>query len=139
MSVHDEDVKTLLNDLIDRYGYDFTGYAEASLKRRINRLFELDRFPSFAEFRFRILNDAEYFRRLVEELTVNITEMLRDPLFYKAVREEVIPVLEKTGASKFGIKSGEGMFSYTPEQTKALQGERARKLVAVRRILEGRE
>ena len=66
MSVHDEDVKTLLNDLIDRYGYDFTGYAEASLKRRINRLFELDRFPSFAEFRFRILNDAEYFRRLVE-------------------------------------------------------------------------
>jgi 3-hydroxybutyryl-CoA dehydrogenase/5-formyl-3-hydroxy-2-methylpyridine 4-carboxylate dehydrogenase len=48
-------------------------------------------------------------------------------------------VLEKTNASKFGIKSGEGMFSYTPEQTKALQGERARKLVAVRRILEGRE
>lgn len=48
-------------------------------------------------------------------------------------------VLEKTDASKFGIKSGEGMFSYTPEQTRALQGERARKLVAVRRILEGKE
>jgi 3-hydroxybutyryl-CoA dehydrogenase/5-formyl-3-hydroxy-2-methylpyridine 4-carboxylate dehydrogenase len=48
-------------------------------------------------------------------------------------------VLEKTAAAKFGIKSGEGMFAYTPEQTKALQGERARKLVAVRRILEGRE
>jgi 3-hydroxybutyryl-CoA dehydrogenase/5-formyl-3-hydroxy-2-methylpyridine 4-carboxylate dehydrogenase len=55
-------------------------------------------------------------------------------------RDDVAPVvLEKTAASKFGIKSGEGMFSYTPEQTKALQGERARKLVAVRRILEGRE
>ena len=55
-------------------------------------------------------------------------------------RGDVAPmVLEKTNASKFGIKSGEGMFSYTPEQTKALQGERARKLVAVRRILEGRE
>lgn len=55
-------------------------------------------------------------------------------------RDDVAPmVLEKTNASKFGIKSGEGMFSYTPEQTKALQGERARKLVAVRRILEGRE
>lgn len=52
-------------------------------------------------------------------------------------RDDVAPmVLEKTNASKFGIKSGEGMFSYTPEQTKALQGERARKLVAVRRILE---
>ncbi|CCV12002.1 5-formyl-3-hydroxy-2-methylpyridine 4-carboxylate 5-dehydrogenase [Mesorhizobium sp. STM 4661] len=55
-------------------------------------------------------------------------------------RGDVAPiVLEKTGASKFGIKSGEGMFSYTAEQIKALQGERARKLVAVRRILEGRE
>jgi 3-hydroxybutyryl-CoA dehydrogenase/5-formyl-3-hydroxy-2-methylpyridine 4-carboxylate dehydrogenase len=55
-------------------------------------------------------------------------------------RDDVAPmVLEKTEASKFGIKSGEGMFSYTPEQTKALQSERARKLVAVRRILEGRE
>ncbi|WP_095198100.1 5-formyl-3-hydroxy-2-methylpyridine 4-carboxylate 5-dehydrogenase [Mesorhizobium carmichaelinearum] len=55
-------------------------------------------------------------------------------------RDDVAPmVLEKTNASKFGIKSGEGMFSYTPEQTKALQSERARKLVAVRRILEGRE
>jgi chemotaxis protein methyltransferase CheR len=93
MPVHDEDVKILLNDLIDRYGYDFTGYAEASLKRRINRLFDLDRFPSFAEFRFKIVSDADYFRRLVEELTVNVTEMLRDPLFYKALREEVIPVL----------------------------------------------
>ncbi len=55
-------------------------------------------------------------------------------------RGDVAPmVLEKTGAAKLGIKSGEGMFSYTPEQTKALQAERARKLVAVRRILEGRE
>lgn len=55
-------------------------------------------------------------------------------------RDDVAPmVLERTNASKFGIKSGEGMFSYTPEQTKALQADRARKLVAVRRILEGRE
>jgi 3-hydroxybutyryl-CoA dehydrogenase/5-formyl-3-hydroxy-2-methylpyridine 4-carboxylate dehydrogenase len=55
-------------------------------------------------------------------------------------RDDVAPmVLEKTGASKLGIKSGEGMFSYTPDQIKTLQGERARKLVAVRRILEGQE
>ncbi len=55
-------------------------------------------------------------------------------------RDDVAPmVLERTNASKFGIKSGEGMFSYTPEQTETLQADRARKLVAVRRILEGRE
>lgn len=54
-------------------------------------------------------------------------------------RDDVAPmVIEKTDASKFGIKSGEGVFSYTPEKIQALQAERARKLVAVRRILEGR-
>lgn len=48
-------------------------------------------------------------------------------------------VLSKAQEGKLGMKSGEGMFAYTPEQIAALQGERARKLVAIRRILENRE
>ncbi len=55
-------------------------------------------------------------------------------------RDDVAPmVAERAQASKFGIKSGEGIFSYSPEQAGALQAERAHKLVAIRRILEGRE
>jgi 3-hydroxyacyl-CoA dehydrogenase len=64
-------------------------------------------------------------------------------VIYKSVsskRNDLAPVvLEKTRASKFCSKYGEGMFSYTPEQIRALQGGRARKLVAVRRILENQE
>jgi 3-hydroxybutyryl-CoA dehydrogenase/5-formyl-3-hydroxy-2-methylpyridine 4-carboxylate dehydrogenase len=57
-----------------------------------------------------------------------------------ADRKDISPlVLGRTGEGKFGIKSGEGIFAYTPEQITALQGERARKLVAIRRILENRE
>ncbi|HMG51756.1 MAG TPA: 5-formyl-3-hydroxy-2-methylpyridine 4-carboxylate 5-dehydrogenase [Inquilinus sp.] len=48
-------------------------------------------------------------------------------------------VTERTQAGKLGIKSGEGIFPYTPDQIAALQAERARRLVAVRRILEGRD
>jgi len=48
-------------------------------------------------------------------------------------------VTDRTQAGKLGIKSGEGVFPYTPEQIRELQAERARRLVAVRRILEGRE
>jgi 5-formyl-3-hydroxy-2-methylpyridine 4-carboxylate dehydrogenase len=48
-------------------------------------------------------------------------------------------VTEKTDAGKLGIKSGEGLFSYTPERVAELQAERAKRLVAVRRALEGRE
>ena len=83
----------LLNDLFDGYGYDFTHYARASLKRRINRLWILDRFPSFAELRYRVRSDAGYLKRFVEELTVNVTEMFRDPQFYKVLRTDVLPTL----------------------------------------------
>ncbi|OWJ67386.1 5-formyl-3-hydroxy-2-methylpyridine 4-carboxylate 5-dehydrogenase [Inquilinus limosus] len=48
-------------------------------------------------------------------------------------------VTERARAGKLGIKSGEGIFPYTPEQIRELQAERARQLVAVRRILEGRD
>ena len=55
-------------------------------------------------------------------------------------RKDVAPlVLEQMAAGKLGIKSGEGVYSYTPESIAKLQPERARKLVAIRRILEGRE
>lgn len=91
--IKDNEVEILLNDLLELYGYDFTNYSKASIKRRINRLFVLDKFPSFAEFRFHLRHEANYNKRFVEQITVNVTEMFRDPLFYKALREQVFPHL----------------------------------------------
>lgn len=91
--IKDEEVALLLNDLLDNYGYDFNDYSKASLKRRINRLLILDKFPSFAEFRYRLRSDEAYLKRFVEEVTVNVTEMFRDPSFYLAIRKEILPVL----------------------------------------------
>ena len=92
-AITDGEIAILLDDVLDTYGYDFTDYSKASLKRRINRLVLLDQFTDFAAFRNRITNDEEYFRRFVEEITVNVTEMFRDPLFYRTLREQVLPVL----------------------------------------------
>lgn len=91
--VQDEDIEILLNDLLVLYGYDFTDYSKASLRRRINRLFSLDKFPSFAEFRYKLTHDPTYLRRFIEQITVPVTEMFRDPSFYKVLREEVLPIL----------------------------------------------
>ena len=91
--INDEEVNILLNDLLEVYGYDFTDYSRASLKRRINRLFGLDKFPSFAEFRYHLRTEPDYLKRFVEEITVNVTEMFRDPSFYKALKTDVLPVL----------------------------------------------
>jgi chemotaxis protein methyltransferase CheR len=91
--ISDEQVETLLSDLLEQYGYDFTGYSRASLKRRIIRLYTLDKAVSFSEFRYKVNNDNAYFKRFVEQITVNVTEMFRDPAFFKKLREEVIPML----------------------------------------------
>lgn len=89
----DSDIETLLSDILEVYGYDFTGYSRASLKRRIVRLYEIDRFVSFAEFRYQIRNETSYFKRFLEEVTINVTEMFRDPGFYRNLREEILPRL----------------------------------------------
>jgi chemotaxis protein methyltransferase CheR len=91
--ISDEQVETLLSDLLEQYGYDFTGYSRASLKRRITRLYAMDKAVSFGEFRYKVNNDNAYFKRFVEQITVNVTEMFRDPAFFKRLREEVLPIL----------------------------------------------
>jgi chemotaxis protein methyltransferase CheR len=109
-----EDVQLLLNDIYTRYGYDFTEYSKASLQRRIQRLYVLDKFPSFAEFRYRLQNDGQYFRRYVEEITVNVTEMLRDPSFYRTLRTTILPILATYPFIRIwhaGCSTGEEVYS----------------------------
>jgi chemotaxis protein methyltransferase CheR len=91
--ITDEDIEVLLDDMVQQYGYDFTEYSKASFKRRIQRLFIMDKFSSFAALRYRIKTDQDYFTHAVTEISVNVTEMFRDPLFYKTIREKIIPVL----------------------------------------------
>src|ERR1700748_3035087 len=86
-------MEQLLNDLYTGHGYDFTEYSTASLHRRILRLVPLDKFTGFDYFREKVLEDPHYFKRFVEEITVNVTEMLRDPSFYRTLRTTILPIL----------------------------------------------
>ena len=92
-AIDNDQVEILLNDVLESHGYDFLEYSHASIKRRISRLYALDNFVSFAEFRYTVRTDKQYFKRFLEEITVNVTEMFRDPSFYKALRNDVLPVL----------------------------------------------
>lgn len=91
--VKDHELELVLADVSAQYGYDFTQYSRASLKRRLNRICAIDKFTSFAELRHTLLQQPDYLPRFIEEITVNVTEMFRDPLFYKTLREEVLPQL----------------------------------------------
>lgn len=107
-------IELLLNDVFEQYGYDFTGYSRASLKRRVMRLFALDKFNNFIEFRYRISRDPNYFKRFIEQLTVNVTEMFRDPEFYKTLRNAVLPQFSSASFIRIwlaGCSTGEEAYS----------------------------
>jgi len=92
-TIQDKEIALLINDLLEIYGYDFRDYSQASLKRQINRLYTKDKFLSFAEMRYQLKSDHTYLRRFVEQITVNVTELFRDPDFYRYLRHEIIPTL----------------------------------------------
>ena len=110
----DDELETLLSDLFELYGYDFTSYAKASMMRRVRRLMSLDKFPGFPEFRGRLLSDKDYLNRFIEEITVNVTEMFRDSAFYISLRNFVLPELAKHPFIRIwhaGCSSGEEVYS----------------------------
>jgi chemotaxis protein methyltransferase CheR len=112
--VNDRELEILINEIYEYYGYDFSGYSLASFKRRIDRLYNMDRFNDFPEFLSKVRSDEDYFRRMVEEITVNVTEMFRDPHFYKVLRTELLPVLATKPFIRIwhaGCSTGEEVYS----------------------------
>lgn len=91
--IKDDELEYLIKDIYELYGYDFSMYSKASFKRRINRICVVDKFASFAELRYTIINDPDYLKRFIEEVTVNVTEMFRDPEFFLALRKDILPQL----------------------------------------------
>lgn len=109
-----EELEDLLVDITDIYGYDFSQYSKASLQRRILSFYLKGRFSSYADFRNKLFSDAYYFMYFVEEVTVNVTEMFRDPAFYKCLREKILPVLSTYPFIRIwhaGCSTGEEVYS----------------------------
>ncbi|MBV9986388.1 MAG: protein-glutamate O-methyltransferase CheR, partial [Chitinophagaceae bacterium] len=112
--IHIGELDEILQVILHRYGYDFTDYARASLLRRINRFAEEIGSASAYDLRYTLVNDEPVFRRFLEQVTVNVTELFRDPAYYKAMREKVLPVLASYPIIKIwhaGCSSGEEVFS----------------------------
>ena len=86
----EEQLNDFLLDLHGVYGYDFTGYATSSLRRRIGHFMLTHKIASFEELEQRLLSREEDFERFVQEIAVNVTEMFRDPPFFKCIREVIL-------------------------------------------------
>ena len=112
--IESEAIELLLHKIANRYGYDFSDYARASLHRRIDLFYTKNKQPSFALMQERLMQDPVFFMNFVEQVTVNVTEMFRDANFYKMLREHVIPVLATYPFIRIwhaGCSTGEEVYS----------------------------
>ncbi|HEX8052430.1 MAG TPA: protein-glutamate O-methyltransferase CheR [Thermoleophilaceae bacterium] len=84
----------LLEGIYQHYGFDFRGYAWASLKRRLWRRAQAEGVRSLSALQERVLHDPPAMERLLLDLSINVTTMFRDPTFFAAFREKVVPLLK---------------------------------------------
>jgi len=101
-------------DLVKKvHGFDFSDYSKASLKRRLTRVMMIKKLEYY-DLKHVLVNNPEFFQDFLEEITVNVTEMFRDPTFYKALNTQVIPYLSTYQHIKMwsaGCSSGEEVYS----------------------------
>ncbi|MBT1696320.1 protein-glutamate O-methyltransferase CheR [Fulvivirgaceae bacterium PWU4] len=86
------DLKRISELIHQKYNYDFRNYAMSSFKRRVLRIMELKKLT--VDTLLKKLTDTPVFiNEFLDELTVNVTEMFRDPSFWRVMREEIIPAI----------------------------------------------
>lgn len=108
------EIGLLVEAVKQAHGYDFSEYASASLTRRMQAWLGKSGFDSFGAATSALLRDSQLCRALVEEVTVNVSDMFRDPAFFKALREEVVPHLRTYPHTKIwvaGCAGGEEVLS----------------------------
>jgi len=86
------DLKRISELIFQKYHYDFRNYAMSSFKRRVLRIMELKKLNVESLLK-RLTESPQFINEFLDELTVNVTEMFRDPSFWRIMREEVIPAI----------------------------------------------
>lgn len=112
--VEDIEIQLLLEALFQRYHYDFRHYARASIKRRLLQARTHFGLPSLTALQERVLHDPEMLPQLLGFLTVQVSEMFRDPAYFRALREQVLPHLRTYPSLKVwiaGCSAGEEVYS----------------------------
>ena len=108
------EVDVLLEAIRLRYDYDFKNYARASLNRRVQNLLSKENLQMPYQLIPRILYDHTIFDKFLSEMSVTVTELFRDPPFFKAIQDIIFPVLRTYPYVKIwhaGCATGEEVYS----------------------------
>src|SRR6266436_5520864 len=108
------ELSLLLEGVFRQYGFDFREYAPASLRRRLWRRVFAEGLQTISALQDKLLHDPACMERLLLDLSINVTAMFRDPAFYVAFREKVVPVLRTYPFVRLwhaGCSTGEEVYS----------------------------
>jgi chemotaxis protein methyltransferase CheR len=113
-NAEDIEIRLLLEAIYLRYHYDFRSYSLASVKRRLTAARSDFGLASTTELQEKVLRDSAAFPKLLQFLTIQTSEMFRDPGFFRAMRERIVPVLATYASLKIwvaGCSAGEELYS----------------------------
>ena len=110
----DVEFRLLIDAIYHIYHYDFRGYAPASLRRRLRAAMSRFNCRTLSQLQDKIVHDSTAFPTLLDFLTVQVSEMFRDPAFFLSLREQVVPLLRTYPFLKVwvaGCSAGEEAYS----------------------------
>jgi chemotaxis protein methyltransferase CheR len=114
MALEDSEFRELLDSIRLKYGYDFTDYSEASVKRRIANFITTRKIGNLRQLNQVLMANEELFELFIQEISVTVTEMFRDPSFFKSLNEKVMKRLATYPHIKVwiaGCATGEEIYS----------------------------
>lgn len=112
--IRDEEVKSLMKAINRRYGLDFTKYEIKSLKRGITRLMSKHKMKNILELWAVILKDDDFFKKSIDDLMVNLTEMFRNVDAWVMIRDDIIKLFSTESSLKIwhaGCSTGEEVYT----------------------------
>lgn len=110
----DIEIHLLLDGIYNRFGFDFRDYSPASLKRRIYKCMHEEGVKTVSALQDKILHDSACMGRFLQAVSVDVTSMFRDPLFYLSLRTKILPMVRSEPLIRIwhaGSASGEEVYS----------------------------
>jgi chemotaxis protein methyltransferase CheR len=109
------ELQLLIEAIYLKYHYDFRRYSTVSLKRRLNTAMLRFGCDTLSQLQDKVLREPATFTALLDFLTVQVSEMFRDPLYFRAMRDKVMPMLRTYPSMKVwiaGCSTGEEVYSF---------------------------
>lgn len=114
VTITDEELHSLTSAILRRYGIDFTCYEPTSLKRRVIRSISVLQLESIHNLWIRLLRDRSFIYSFIDEISVGLTSMFRDPVLWRSLKADILPKLrdkEKIDIWHAGCSTGEEVYS----------------------------